>query len=196
MFQVIQIAYWLALSTWFGGVLFVAIAAPIIFRTIRDADPTLPKVLSVNLEGQHSTLLAGTIVANIVSTLILVELVCAGVLLLAILGQWFLVVDRDGPGLLSPVIRTALFIAAVVFVIYDWRVLWPKIMRFRDEYIEHADEPEVANPAKDQFDRHHQDSVRLLMIVLTLLLGLILFSVDIRGTTRTEYRQVTPRAEV
>lgn len=180
MFQVIQIAYWLALSTWFGGVLFVAIAAPIIFRTVREADPTLPRVLSVNLEGQHATLLAGTIVANLISTLFTIELLCAGVLLFAILGQWFFV-DRTGMDLLLPLVRTALFLGAVGFVLYDWRVLWPRIIRYRDEYIEHADEPEVANPAKDQFDRYQQDSVRLLSIVLAMLLGLILFSGDIRG---------------
>ena len=32
-FHIIQIIYWLSLSTWFGGVLFIAVAAPIVFRT-------------------------------------------------------------------------------------------------------------------------------------------------------------------
>ena len=59
LFQLVQIVYWLALATWFGGVLFVAIAAPAVFRTVRENNPVLPHVLSVNLEGQHGTLLAG-----------------------------------------------------------------------------------------------------------------------------------------
>lgn len=181
MFQVIQIAYWLSLATWFGGVLFIAIAAPIIFRTVADADPTLPKVLSVNLEGQHSTLLAGTIVANIISTLLVVEMLCAGIMAVAMVGQWFFV-SMEGSDFFTPILRSALFIGAAVLVIYDWRVLWPRVMEARQHYIDHADEPDVANPAKDQFDRYQQDGIRLLMIVLSILLALVLFSGDIHGT--------------
>ncbi|HEY1628434.1 MAG TPA: hypothetical protein VGF52_01170, partial [Tepidisphaeraceae bacterium] len=149
MFAAIQIAYWLSLSTWFGGVLFIAVAAPIIFRTIREADPTLPKVLSVNLEAQHGTLLAGTIVGNLLETLARVELLCAAVLFLAILGQWFLI-DRTGLNLVPAILRSAMYLAATTLVIYDWRIVWPRIKKFRQEYIDHADEPEIANPAKEQ----------------------------------------------
>src|SRR5437868_4161395 len=104
MFQAIQVTYWLALSTWFGGVLFIAIAAPIIFRTIMDADPTLPKVLSVNLEGQHGTLLAGTIVGNLLAMLGRVQLACAGVLLPVIGAQWFYI-PHTGIDLVLPILR-------------------------------------------------------------------------------------------
>ncbi|WP_428937435.1 DUF4149 domain-containing protein [Fontivita pretiosa] len=179
MFQAIQIAYWLALSTWFGGVLFIAVAAPVIFRTVREADPTLPKVLSVNLEGQHSTLLAGTIVGNLLAVLSRIQLLCAGVLFVAILGQWFYI-DRHGAALLFPLIRTAIYLAAVALVIYDWRVVWPRIQKYRQQYIDHADEPEIANPAKEQFDRYHMESITVLRNVLFLLLGMILFSANIR----------------
>jgi hypothetical protein len=177
--HLIQILYWLALSTWFGGVLFVAVAAPIIFRTVRDANPVLPAVLSVNLEGQHGTLLAGSIVGNLLGMLQRVELVCAAVLLLVMIGQLFFI-DLAGPALVAPILRGALFLAAVVLVVYDWRVVWPKVWKYRQEYIDHADEPEIANPAKDQFDRYHNESVRVLSIVLALLLGIILFSGNIR----------------
>src|SRR4051794_14075857 len=112
MFQAVQIAYWLALSTWFGGVLFVAVAAPVVFRTIRDADPTLPKVLSVNLDGQHATLLAGTIVGNILEVLRRVQVLCAGVLLLAIVGQWFLIDRGDKEQFVSAIVRSALYLGA------------------------------------------------------------------------------------
>jgi hypothetical protein len=179
MFQAIQIAYWLALATWFGGVLFIAIAAPVIFRTVREADRTLPRVLSVNLEGQHGTLLAGTIVSNLLAVLSRIQLLCAGVLLVAILGQWFCI-DRSGAALLFPLIRTAIYLAAVALVIYDWRVVWPRIQKYRQQYIDHADEPEVANPAKEQFDRYHMESITVLRNVLFLLLGMILFSANIR----------------
>ena len=84
LFQFVQIAYWLALATWFGAVLFVALAPPVILRTMRDTKPVLPNVLSVNLEGQHGTLLAGTIMGNLIEPLIRLQLVCAGVLLVAL----------------------------------------------------------------------------------------------------------------
>jgi hypothetical protein len=184
MFQLIQILYWLALSTWFGGVLFVAIAAPVIFRTVREYNPTLPTVLSVNLESQHGTLLAGSIVANLLSVILRVELGCAAALLVTIAAQWFLV-DLHGQALVVTILRTAMFVAAVGLVIYDWRVVSPKIARFRQEYIDHADEPDVANPAKEQFDRYHHESVAVLRNILFLLLGIILFSGDISLPVRT-----------
>src|SRR4051794_24542767 len=167
MFQLVQAIYWIALSAWLGSVVFIAMAAPIIFRTVREADPTLPKVLSVNLEGQHGTLLAGTIVGNLLSTLLWVQLGCAGVVLLALIAQCFFI-DVRGAGLVPTVIRFAGYVAAVALVFYLWRVLWPRIQRYRQEYIDHADEPDVANPAKEQFDRYQQETERVLLILVFL----------------------------
>ena len=179
LFQFVQIAYWLALATWFGAVLFVALAPPVILRTVREAKPVLPHVLSVNLEGQHGTLLAGTIMGNLLGPLVRLQLVCAAVMFVALAGQWFLI-DLTGPNVVQPIVRTALFLAAVVLFVYDWRVVWPKIWRYRQEYIEHADEPDVANPALDQFDHYQAESLRTLMIITCLLLGIILFSANIQ----------------
>ena len=176
LFQLVQIVYWLALSTWFGGVLFVAVAAPIIFRTVRESNPVLPDVLSVNLEGQHGTLLAGSIVANLLGMLSRVEIACAAVLMLTIIAQWVMV---DAGHWLSSLLRAAMLIAAAVIVAYERWHVWPLIIQSRQTYIDHADEPEVANPAKELFDRYHRESVTLLMVVLGLLLGMVLFSADI-----------------
>jgi hypothetical protein len=178
LFQFVQVLYWLALSTWFGGVLFVAVAAPVIFRTIQEADPTLPRVLSVNLDKQHSTLLAGSIVANLLNILVRVQLACASVLLLTMIAQW-LYIDRTGTHLWAAIIRTAMFFIAVVFAVYNWLIVWPRVTRFRQEYIDHADEPDVANPAKESFDRYQDESVMILRNILFSLLGIILFSGDI-----------------
>jgi hypothetical protein len=175
-FTIVQLIYWLALATWFGGVLFIAIAAPIIFRTVRETDPTLPMVLSVNMEGQHSTLLAGSIVANLLAAFQRIQLACAGALLVAIIGQWVMFYPAQ---LFSLVLRSALFLATTALVIYDWRIVSPSIYSSRQQYIDHADEPEIANPAKEQFDRFHAESVMLLTIELALLLGLVLFSAGI-----------------
>ena len=177
LFDFVQIVYWLALSTWFGGVLFIALSAPVIFRTIRESEPVLPMVLSVNLEGQHGTLLGGTIVSSLIAMLLRIELGCAAVLALAIIVQWALHVQEWPAGL----VRTALFVAAVVLALYDWRVVWPRIVQYRKEYIDHADEPEVANPARKSFNRYQRESLLLLMTVVALLLGVIVFSTSIRS---------------
>ena len=178
LFQLVQIVYWLALATWFGGVLFVAMAVPAIFRTVAENNPVLPHVLSVNLEGQHGTLLAGSIVGALLSRLAKIQLICGAALLLAIIAHFFLA-NLSGPNRTAAIIRTALYFAAAAVSLYDGWMLWPQIWRHRQEFIDHADEPEVANPAKDLFDRGQRRSVALLMAVLFLLLGVILFSGNI-----------------
>jgi hypothetical protein len=186
LFQLVQIIYWISLSTWFGSVMFIALAAPIIFRTVRESNPILTDVLSVNLEGQHSTLLAGTIVANLIQRLVRVEMICAVALLIALVIQPFIIElsASSGDHPLSSsrgaaIVRGVLFLAAVGIVIYDWFLVWPKVSKYRDEYISHADEPEIANPAKDHFDREQQRSLTLLTARVALLLGMILFSANI-----------------
>jgi hypothetical protein len=177
-FPLVQLTYWIALATWFGGVLFIAVAAPVIFRTVKEHNPILPTVLSVNLEGQHSSLLAGTIVANLIAHLVHIELICAAALLVPLVGHWF-VTEIRGDAFLLPLLRSGLYLAAVGFTLYDWRVIWPKITLFRDQYLAHADEPDVANPANDEFNRYQHESELLLRIRLALLLALILFSANI-----------------
>jgi len=175
VYQFVQIVYWLALATWFGGVLFIAMAAPVIFRTVRESDPLLPTVLSVNLEGQHSTLLAGSIVVNLIAVLRRIELICV----VAILATMAVQLGEGWQDWFGAIPRVALFVAAAVLSMYDRRVVWPRIEKHRREYIEHADEPEVANPARRQFDRYHRESVLLLKIILALLLGMIVLSTSI-----------------
>jgi uncharacterized membrane protein YqjE len=178
LFQLVQILYWLALSTWFGGVLFIAVAAPIIFKSVRELNPILPNVLSVNLQGQHGELLAGTVVGNLLSRLAQIELVCAAVLLIILIIQPF-IIDTYDTNRTAAILRTVMFVVAAALVLADRFVLWPKIWKARQEYLDNADEPEIANPAKDQFDEEQRHSVMLMQTVLFLLLGMILFSGNI-----------------
>jgi hypothetical protein len=192
LFQLVQIIYWIALSTWFGSVMFIALAAPIIFRTVRANNPILTDVLSVNLEGQHSTLLAGTIVANLIQRLLSVEWICGAAVLIALIIQPF-VIDLSISSSEHPlsssrgaaILRAVLFLAAAGIVVYDWLFVWPKVSRNRNEYIEHADEPEKANPAKERFDREQQRSLTLLTARVALLMGMILFSANISPPSTT-----------
>ena len=55
-----------------------------------------------------------------------------------------------------------MFLAATVLAIYDWRYVWPRTFRSRQEYLDHADDPEKANPALDDFDRYQTESLLIL----------------------------------
>ena len=179
-FQLVQIIFWLALSTWFGSVIFLALAAPIIFRTIREANPVLTDVLSVNLQGQHATLLAGTTVGNLLSRFAIIELGCAGAVFVMALAQFF-TADLTGRNFLVAILRCLLCLIAGAIVAFDRVVLWPRIVRSRDEYIQHADEPEIANPARERFDAEQRRSMTLMMIRAALLLLLIMYSANVQS---------------
>jgi hypothetical protein len=178
MLHFVQIVYWLALATWFGGVLFIALSAPVIFSTVRANNPILPTVLSVNLENQHATLLANSVVSALFERLTRVELICAAALLLATIGHW-IVIPKAGEQLALLIVRSALLVASVVLMFYNRRVLWPRVNRYRENYIAHADEPEVANLARDDFERYHRETVTVLFIQVGLLLAMVLFSANI-----------------
>lgn len=184
LFTLVQTLYWLALAAWFGGTLFLALAAPIVFRSVRDADPTLPRVLAVNLDGQHAMLLAGSIVLDLLGMVQRVSAACAAVVLLGLGAHWALL-DAGGLATLQMALRCGLFIAAAGLLVYDWRVLAPRLRRTRDRYVDHADEPEVANAALDEYDRLHQLEVGVLRNLLFVLMGLVLFSALIAAPART-----------
>ena len=175
-FQLVLTLYWLALSLWFGGVLLVALVVPVIFRTVRDANPTLPHVLSVNLDKQHAELLAGEICAAMIRLLSVIQLACAAVLLLMLIAQWFLIPVGDTRHLVAGLLRSASFLAAVGLVLYDRYVVWPRALSARQEYIDHADEPDVANPARDRMLQYDRESARLLMLTVVCLSLMIAFS--------------------
>jgi hypothetical protein len=186
-FQLVQILYWLALSMWFGGAMFIWVAVQVIHRTVRNANPLLPNVLSVNLDGQHSTLLAGTIVGNLVTVLSRIELGCAALLLVAIGSQWAMIDLADPAVKTSAFLRSAFYIGATAVLIYDGWFLWPRIMKSRQTFIENADDPDKANPENEKLDKLQRDSEMLLMILVFFLLGIILFSGNI-------HRPITFRA--
>jgi lipopolysaccharide export LptBFGC system permease protein LptF len=81
-----------------------------------------------------------------------------------------------GQNLLMVILRTGLYVALVVIMLYDWLVASPRIRQFRQEYLDNADNPDIANPAKEKFDQYHRDSVTMLSVQLFMLLGMILFS--------------------
>lgn len=179
-FQLVQIVYWLALATWFGAVAFLAIAWPIVVRTLRQRNPVLPDVLSVNIDGQHGVLLSGEIISAVQAALSRIELGCAIALLLAFIGQFF-VTDFRGEGI-TMILRAALYLGALGFYLYQWLSVWPAVQRFRTEFVENADDPEKANVAIERIGHYYQQAISALGIMFVLLLGLIIFSAGITPT--------------
>lgn len=175
-FQLVQAAYWLALSIWFGGAVFVAIAAAAVFRSVREQRPVLPHVLAANLEDQHETLLASAVVSGILSSLGIWQSACAAVVLLGA-SLHFLVADvSSDTNFCVALLRVALAAVAAALVAFDRYVVFPRLAAHRQTYVDHADEPDVANPAKEKFDAEQRRSLTLLMFTVAVLLGLVLFS--------------------
>ncbi|HEX8914204.1 MAG TPA: hypothetical protein VF796_17785 [Humisphaera sp.] len=184
LFEIVQMLYWLALAAWFGLVLFGAMATPVVFRTVQDADPTLPTVLSVNLDGQHSALLSITIVAQVLARLVWMQVVCAVALAVALAAQWLLIGSGGGSQVMFiSVIRSALYLAAVGLLVYGWRVVWPRAAQQRKRYIDNADNPEEALPARDQLTKLQRESEIVQLALATVLSALILFSANLRPPT-------------
>ncbi len=193
LLPIVQVVYWLSLSTWFGGVLFIALAAPVIFRVVREQKPMLPMVLSVNLENQHADLLAGSVLASLLNMLGRIQIVCVVGVFLGLIGQW-IIAGGQGPMFLPMIIRTSLFMAATLLVAYDRLMIWPRMNRHRETYLEHADEPDVANPAKEEFDRYQREGVLVLMIIVTVLAGMVLFSWNTpSGQGTTTFQIMNPK---
>lgn len=175
VFQLVQAGYWLSLSVWFGGAVFVAVAAGVIFRVLREQRPVLPQVLAVNLEDQHAVLLGSTLMTHLYRVLGRTQLVLAGATLLGTVLHYF-VADTTGTNQTAAILRVVLAAVAAGVLAYDRFVVLPRMTAARQTYIDHADEPDTANPARESFHRDQQLSLTLLMVQVGLLAGLILFS--------------------
>jgi hypothetical protein len=179
LLPLIDAIYWLSLATWFGCVLSCAVVPPIVLRVIRESDPTLPRVLSVNLDKQHSTLLAGDVVGAILSTLFRLQGVCCVAFLPVLIVKWF-TIDLGGQRVAMPVLLSALYVLASLFMFYGWRIVWPKVLQHRQTYLDNADNPDVANAELDQFDRYSSELFSIVRNLLFALIGMLIFSAALR----------------
>src|SRR5439155_4505177 len=142
---------------------------------MRDEKPVLPGVLSVNLEGQHGTLLGGSVIGRIMEVLFRLELACAAAILVTLIAQW-MILRPTGGYVVTPLLRVVVYLGAVVLMIYHWRVLWPRMWKQRQEDIDHAHEPAVANPAPKHLDRLQGEGAMVGFFLVALLGGRIVFS--------------------
>lgn len=177
--QLIDTLSWAALATWFGGALFLAVASGVIFRVHRDADPTLPKVLSVNIDGDHASLLSAEVVSGIDRIYTVIGLVCAAVIVVAVIIRS--VVEPAGGA--ARLVQGLVVLLAAIVTAYQGRSLRPRIERARLDYIADADDPEKSADARIRFNRFSREYLNVLMLLIALLLGAILFGAVTATTT-------------
>lgn len=177
-FQLLQTVYWIGLASWFGGAVFIVVAGPMIFRVVQEQDPTLPRVLSVNLDAQHSTLLSSVIVGRMMQALTRAALVFAIAIAVGLLAQ-AIILRPYGAALVQMTVRACLFLFVAGVLLYDWRSLSPRLFAQRQHFFDNADDPDVANESKERFERLSRESVNVLFLQTLLLLGMILFSASI-----------------
>lgn len=173
--QIVLTLYWVALASWFGGALFGAIAAEVVFRVVRHADPTLPKILSVNIDGDHAALLSTEVITEIARVFGRIGAVAALVCLASLAYEAFAGPGASG-GWIRLGVRGVLVIVAGFATVYLWRLVLPKLDSHRASYIEFADDPEKAGIHRDAFNRLMRELLNVIVMILVLLLGLIIFS--------------------
>ena len=176
LYQVIQILYWLVLSIWFGGVVFVVLAAPAVFRAVGQRELRLPDITAAALRGEHQTLVAGDVVAGLLQRLGQIQLLCLGAMLPLLLATTFFMTSSLQWLTLGE--KALLYALSAGVVLYDRWKRFPITLRARQRYIEHADEPEVADLAKAEFEASHRASERAYHLIVFLLLLLVLVSAN------------------
>ncbi len=181
MFPLVQAIYWFGIAAWFGTAVAVLISINSIFRTIKEHDPTLPKVLSVNIDGDHATLLAIDLLVSLLKLLNLVAIFGGTLVMVGGVGQLFLA-ETGGPRRVELILRGMLLLCSVLLVIYGWRFTTPKLARGLKTYIDQADDPEARSKNRDQIIRCYRDAVVATGALACTLGGLILFSANIVPT--------------
>lgn len=176
IYQLIQILYWLFLSIWVGSTVYVAYAVPVVFRVVRRREVRLPDVTAEALRDEHETLLAGDIVAGLLGRLGQIQIICICAMLpLLAVGTLFVQDWLDG---LTLAAKAALYLTASWLIFSDWRKRLPITLNARQRYIDHADEPAIAEQAKAEYERLHRAGSRVYQAVVFLLLGLLLVSAN------------------
>ncbi|HQY88502.1 MAG TPA: hypothetical protein PK402_07575 [Tepidisphaeraceae bacterium] len=188
MFQLLQTIYWIGLSSWFGSAVFLLLIVGTIFAVMRDQDPTLPKVLSVNIDGDHGVLLSIHLFTKLARVMTTFGFACAGAVLIGLAGQ-FVFGERAGPRFIDLIVRVGLMIASLGVMIYDRFVVTPKLASAIASYIDQADDPEATRENRERVIRAYHEAIAVLGGLACALGGLILFSANFSQAVMTVTRE-------
>ncbi|GIW75744.1 MAG: hypothetical protein KatS3mg104_0807 [Phycisphaerae bacterium] len=65
-------------------------------------------------------------------------------------------------------------------MIYGRWVVWPKVLKHRTNYLEQADNPDIANAELDLFDRYSGQLYSVVRNLLFATIGMLIFSAALR----------------
>lgn len=145
---------------------------------MRDQDPTLPKVLSVNIDGDHGALLSIHLFTKLSRLMTALGIVCATMVAFGLAGQ-IAFGERVGPRFIEWIVRTGLFLASVGVVVYDRLAVTPKLSSAIASYIDQADDPEATRENREKVIRNYHEATAVLGALTCTLGGIILFSSNI-----------------
>ena len=171
-FRISQIFFWLSLSIYFGGLAILGpLAAYEIFTIIPESHAQVPG-MSTRLDQPKQ--LAGAVFGHILKAFNPVELICAGVLVAAVVIQTVFYLRRGNIWNLLRVVLVCLIAAVTVF---DCFYTFPRVWREHQLWVQNVDRhPAQAAAHRKVFEKLHAQSEHLGETELLLLLALLVVS--------------------
>lgn len=191
LYQAVQILYWLVLSTWLGSMVFLALAAPVIFRVARRLDVKVPKYSDGALRDEQPTILAGEMVGAMLARLAQIQMLCASLMFPLLIGQLGLA-NIAGTNLFAAIIRLSLWLSAVVILNIEWRWHYPKTWQLREAYLASSETPEAAATLRTRFEKEHHRSETFFQATVFLLIGMVMFSANVTPKATVEIAPAAP----
>lgn len=178
LYQAVQIFYWLFLSLWLGGMVFLAFSAPVIFRVVRRLEVRSGVYTDPNLIDEQTEVVAGEIVGTLLARVGQVQMICVTALL-PLMAVQLMLIDLTGSNLGAAAVRLLLWLVALVVLIYEWRVHYPRTWALRKEFLAEAGNPEKADLSRSAFEREHRRSEQLFLVMVCIVVGLVMLSANI-----------------
>ncbi len=169
--QSLNIAWWLGVSLYFGGLVTLgAIVAPAVFTTSADAHLSMVGILSPPLDMGRQV--GGEIFGAALNRFAWVELLCLGLMLIGLMGMILL----HKPARRSSWTLFILWMLLTGCAAYDTGILRPKVWEVRTQVRESASAHVASSqpwPEQAEFERLHAESETLGRAKVYLLMGMI-----------------------
>lgn len=187
--------YYLALGTWLGAIVMLAISAAATFQTVRAFEPSLHVAPWDQPEhASHApSVLAGAIVGSSLNGLKVVQVICALIVVVALIAQHTLFRQYLACTVTSVRNLVRLLLVAGPVAILLLNIFWitPQILEHRDRMWDMSQPAEVREQAKEDFDFFHKMSERTTGMTAFALAGCVLVSSLVLGHARKESQVTT-----
>lgn len=180
--------HYLALGTWFGAIVMLAIGAAATFQTVRAYDPILniEPWNQPELAGRAPVVLAGAIVGASLNGLKVVQIICAIFVLATLITQHTLFRTYLTCRITSfrNLIRLAL--ASVPIAVLLLNIFWitPNVLAHRDAMWDMSAPETTREMSRQKFDRFHKLSERTVGFAAFALAGAVLMSSLVLGSSK------------